>query len=178
MDFPQNTVTLNTMKDILRDNLVPSALRPAVRVLGLMLLTCCLAQSSEVMAVTLRGGVSQQAEAPPPAKRAQLQEKGIVGLNFEIQPQSYPFVVEVYPGTPAVRAGLRPGDVILSVNTAQTLGMSSPELDEAISDVPGDVVNFVVRRNGQILKAQLTVASLSTLNSRPVRSLYLQVFEE
>lgn len=118
-------------------------------------------------ALTLEGMVTQEVKLPP-----QADETGVIGVNFEIPPGSYPFIVEVYPGTPAERVGLRPGDVLISVNARTTKGMTRTQLDLAISDVPGEVVRFVVYRNGQTRPVQLTVAPLSSVWPQAVRQLY------
>jgi serine protease Do len=56
-------------------------------------------------------------------------------------------VERVLPGSPADNAGLRPGDVILSVNRRQTLTVS--EVKKALADIPrGQDALVLVRSNG------------------------------
>jgi serine protease Do len=56
-------------------------------------------------------------------------------------------VERVLPGTPADNAGLRPGDVILSVNRHQTASVS--DVKKALADIPkGQDALLLVRSNG------------------------------
>lgn len=121
---------------------------------------------------TLRGRVSQQVQAP-----ATPQEPGVVGIHFEIRPQTAPKIMEIYPGTPAAKAGLKPGDRVLAINNQPALGLSAAEVDAAISNIPGEPVDFLIQRGGRAFKVRLTVAPVGSLSSNPVRSLYQRLFD-
>ncbi len=126
-------------------------------------------------ALMLHGYASEQGkESARPAQSS----KGIVGLNLQITPDLSPIIMEVYPGTPAQKVGLHPGDIIISVNSQAMQGLSINEVDDAISDVPGDVVHFLINRDGHIFATNLTVVSLQSIQALRVRSLYTDIFKD
>ncbi len=128
------------------------------------LILSCVGQAE---AVTLKGTVSRDAElAPLPV------QKGVVGINFTIRHQKYPLIAEIYPGTPAALAGLLPGDEVVAINQQSTRTMSLNEVDVAISDQPGDRVLFAVHRQGRVFPVTVTVASVDSLHTPSVKSLY------
>ncbi|MFN2505062.1 MAG: S1C family serine protease, partial [Acidimicrobiales bacterium] len=68
------------------------------------------------------------------------------------------YVVQVEPGSPAERAGLRVGDVILSVGGTEV--SSAEDVGRAVrSHSPGDPVDVSWARGGQRLSAQVTLGS-------------------
>lgn len=98
-------------------------------------------------------------------------EPGIVGLDLRVTPAAYPIVYDVFQGTPADFSDLRQGDEVVSVNGIPTLGKSSFEIDQMISDRPGEAILFTVLRHGQVQKRRLTVLPLSQL-SEDLRALF------
>jgi 2-alkenal reductase len=70
------------------------------------------------------------------------------------------FVVEVVPGTPAERAGLRQGDIITALD-GQTIDEEHPFINLLLHYKPGDTVQLTINRDGQ--EQTLTV----TLGERP-----------
>ena len=67
-------------------------------------------------------------------------------------------IVEVLPGTPAEAAGLRPGDMIVSVDRQSLVG------DRTLGDVigayrPGDEVALTVLRNGRAQTIRVRLAA-------------------
>ncbi len=112
---------------------------------------------------TLHGQVS--AEGTPA-------NDGIIGINFEITPNVPPRIMEVYPGTPAERAGLRTGDLVLTINNTPTPGLSLSTVDALISNVPGDPVYFTVQRGAYRFPIRLTVQSLSAVPAQSFKRFY------
>ena len=118
-------------------------------------------------------------QVPPPVQQVKPEPtKGYVGVDLRI-PQgrssfayddqgvrpggAYPWVVQVFAGSPAAKAGLQPNDVILAINGRSTLGLSRRAVDLAISDVPGDVVRLrVVRNQSTYLLSSVVVEALPT----------------
>jgi membrane-associated protease RseP (regulator of RpoE activity) len=101
---------------------------------------------------------------PAPASPHAPSTHGIVGLDLLIQRGHYPLVHSVFRGTPAANQGVLPGDVILSINGAPTLGKNVNQVDAMISDVPGDPVSLTVQRGPQRAQVRLVVADLETLS--------------
>jgi carboxyl-terminal processing protease len=58
-------------------------------------------------------------------------------------------VISVYPGTPAKRGGLRPGDVIVEVDGKSIAGASSDEATTRIKGPAGTSVTLTVRSGGR-----------------------------
>jgi S1-C subfamily serine protease len=87
-------------------------------------------------------------------------EKGVVGLDMLIEPNHYPVIQNVFKGTPAQVAGLRVGDTILAINGVRVVNKTLREVDLLISDIPGELVNLIILRNGKPKKYSLTVMSL------------------
>jgi carboxyl-terminal processing protease len=57
-------------------------------------------------------------------------------------------VIEPFTGSPAYRAGIRPGDVILEVNDKKTEGMTTPEIADLLKGPRGTPVQVLVGRQG------------------------------
>ena len=57
-------------------------------------------------------------------------------------------VIAPFEGSPAYKAGLRPGDVILEVNDKRTDGLSTSEIAELLKGPKGTHVQVVVARDG------------------------------
>lgn len=137
----------------------------------LLLLACCASLTSDAAQPVPRGKV------PTPGKVAAKKpfvvqetyreqtpyedQKGIVGLDMLIEPERYPVVQRVFKGTPAYTEGVRSGDVILAINGVRAVNKSMWEVDKMISDIPGDVVNLTVMRDGQLRKFNLTVMPIN-----------------
>ncbi|WEX10636.1 Do family serine endopeptidase [Chelativorans sp. AA-79] len=96
-------------------------------------------------------------------------ERGFIGVS--LQPITQPMaqalglestegalIAEVEPGSPAAEAGLKAGDVIVSLNDEQ---VEDPrELSRAVGQRdPGETVNLSVRRDGEEVGVELTLAS-------------------
>lgn len=95
-----------------------------------------------------------------------LDSTGIVGLDMIIGSEPVPIINQVFRGTPAEKAGLSPGDRILSVDNQPLYGLSSDQVDIAISDIPGTKVHMTILRFGQKVNIELTVAPLHESSKR------------
>ncbi|MDQ7849677.1 MAG: S41 family peptidase [Armatimonadota bacterium] len=76
---------------------------------------------------------------------------GVV-LDLEVRP---PVVVEVVEGSPAQRAGLRRGDLILEIDGRSTITMPPQEVVSRLRGLPGTSVVVRVRRSGGELTVTL-----------------------
>ena len=66
-------------------------------------------------------------------------------------------VISPYVGTPAFKAGIRPGDVIVSIDDKSAQGMTSSELAELLRGAKGTTVKIVVSREGYAESLAFTV---------------------
>src|SRR5271155_4456069 len=83
------------------------------------------------------------------AKMREDQHGKYYGVGMVIQPQNNKIVV-VYPyeGTPSFKAGLRPGDTIVSVDGKSTENMNSEEVANMLKGPKGTHVHLTVSREG------------------------------
>jgi serine protease Do len=88
---------------------------------------------------------------------------GFLGVSVQdASPGAY--IISVVSGSPAARAGLQPGDIILSVDSTQVI--SSSQLASIISsDRPGQVVTLTIQRGIQTLSVKVTLGSKPTSNT-------------
>ena len=59
-------------------------------------------------------------------------------------------VVNPMPGSPAEKAGLKPGDIITHVDGKSVEGLGSSEVAAKIRGIEGTKVSITVNRNGQV----------------------------
>ena len=82
-----------------------------------------------------------------------------VGIGISISAKGeQPRVVEVYEGTPAQQAGLRPGDVLLRINGQTVAGMPLDEMTGLIRGGAGTRVDLVVRRGEDPAELTFSIA--------------------
>jgi carboxyl-terminal processing protease len=88
---------------------------------------------------------------PKDYARMQEDQRGrYYGVGMVIQQQQNKiYVVEPYEDTPAYRAGIKPGDVIASVDGKSTDGMSSDLVAKALKGPKGTHVSLTAIREGQ-----------------------------
>jgi carboxyl-terminal processing protease len=78
-------------------------------------------------------------------------EFGGVGLEVHVEASGELVVISVVDGTPAQRAGLKSGDVILAVEKKSTKGWESTDIVRALRGKHGTKVSLTVRRQGEEL---------------------------
>ncbi|AEG60729.1 carboxyl-terminal protease [Desulforamulus ruminis DSM 2154] len=71
-----------------------------------------------------------------------------IGIELEIKDQ-LPRVVKVFSGTPAQKAGLQSGDVIVAIEGQEAKGLSIYEVVGALQGKKGTQVHITVEREGQ-----------------------------
>jgi len=85
---------------------------------------------------------------------------GGIGMRIEEQPGKGVTIVVVFPNTPAERAGIREGDVIVGIDTLAVRGWNSRRVADSLTGVPGTKVNVTFARPGvpEPIKATFTRA--------------------
>jgi carboxyl-terminal processing protease len=71
-----------------------------------------------------------------------------VGMQVSPQPNGKTAVKAPFPGSPAYKVGLRPGDIIVSVNDKPTEGLNTTEIADMLKGPRGTPVKIVVSREG------------------------------
>lgn len=105
-----------------------------------------------------------------------------------VQRDNNVYISEPQPGSPALKAGLRPGDLIMMVNGDTTLGMSNEEVSKRLKGQPGTDVKVTVKRPysaDSILTFDITRANIP-VNTLPyygvvadeIGYIYLTTFNE
>jgi carboxyl-terminal processing protease len=89
-----------------------------------------------------------------------LDPKDISGIGVLIQPGGkgkYISAFYVVPRTPADRAGIKSGDVFLSVDGKSTKGMKSKQAVSLLRGAPNTVVHLQIERDGKPLPAPIAI---------------------
>jgi carboxyl-terminal processing protease len=72
-----------------------------------------------------------------------------VGMSIQPQPKTgRTMVVAPFPGSPAYKAGIRPGDVVMAVNDKRTDTLTTPEVADLLKGPRGTKVQIAVQRDG------------------------------
>lgn len=72
------------------------------------------------------------------------------GVGMTVAPRNNKtIVIAPFPGSPAYKAGIRPGDVIMIVNDKPTDGLNTTEVADLLKGPRGTPVQIVVSREGQ-----------------------------
>ncbi len=73
---------------------------------------------------------------------------GGVGIEISME-KGRPIVVAPIDGTPAFKAGLRPGDIIVAINGEDTFNMTIMDVVKKIRGKPGTIVKLTILRKGE-----------------------------
>src|SRR5580704_2646925 len=100
------------------------------------------APGSSIAVIVSRGGVQQPFSIPDSQAKSTTES----GLGF---PLVAPVTDEIGPGTPAEKAGMKPGDTILAINGKKIVTWS--QLVEIVRGSDGSPLHFQLRRDGSDL---------------------------
>ncbi len=88
-------------------------------------------------------------EDPSKAREEREDREGFGGIGVTIESESGETrVIAVYPGLPAGRAGVRVGDVIVSVDGVRLAGLDQEAIVHQLRGPPGRPVRLVIKRRG------------------------------
>ncbi len=88
-----------------------------------------------------------------------------IGADFEII-DGIPTVMSVFNNSPALEAGLKPGDQIISVNGLNPSGKTKEEIEAIIRGLPGTALNLSIQKpdDNQIINLDITRGEWSVSN--------------
>ena len=88
----------------------------------------------------------------PPNRLRRLTEQttgNYIGIGAQIQRRDdYPMIIAPFPGSPAERAGLRTGDLVVEIDSMKTRGWTNDEVLKALRGPPESEVTVVIERPG------------------------------
>ena len=104
-----------------------------------------------------------------------------VGIGVEVNFSSdYPVIASVFAGSPADKAGLKAGDVILKVGTTDVHGMNAVESGTLIRGPQGTTVQLTIERDGvqQTVTAERQAITIPSVRSTPLAGgvLYIRIY--
>jgi carboxyl-terminal processing protease len=99
-------------------------------------------------------------------------EFGGIGIEISME-KGRPIVVAPIEGTPAYKAGLRAGDIIIAINGEDTYGMSISEVVKKIRGKPGTKVKLTIYRPDEN-KTFDVIVERAKIHISPVKWTYLQ----
>jgi len=73
---------------------------------------------------------------------------GGIGMRIEEQPGKGVTIVAVFPNTPAEKAGIREGDIIVGIDTLTVRGWNSRRVADSLTGTPGTKVSVTFARPG------------------------------
>ena len=91
----------------------------------------------------------------------------LVGVGIEVTPgEEYPLVLNVIPGTPAEKSGIKTGDIIMAVDGQSISGWSLDEAVSKIRGIAGTKVKLTLKRGKDVfevspIRADIHVPSVS-----------------
>lgn len=101
---------------------------------------------------------------------AESQAEQFVGLGVSLQTVSlspntkYLAVVEVMPQSPALKAGIKPGDTIICIDGKESAGLTVPELKKIATKKLNQVTDVVVQRGKRKVRLQLVPSVINRSN--------------
>ena len=85
---------------------------------------------------------------PPAAPAVNLPTAAFGGIGAAINPSAKgPIIARAFPGTPSERAGLHPGDVILTVDGVSVTAMDVPGVSKLLRGPDGSTVTLTYSRD-------------------------------
>lgn len=89
--------------------------------------------------------------------------EGIGAVIREIEDAGEVEIITVLPDTPAQRAGLRAGDVFITVNGEDVLGLTTLQVAARVRGPVGTIVDLVMRRDGELIEFSIERARIQLI---------------
>jgi hypothetical protein len=104
---------------------------------------------------------------------------GVCGflMNMPIGKRGYAEILKSFPSMPAAEAGLRPGDLITSVNGQSTLDIPPREIWDWFTGMPGTEVKLELLRGAQPFNVTLKRMDIGRIPDFGTRAEFLTIFE-
>ncbi|MBI2996038.1 MAG: PDZ domain-containing protein [Candidatus Melainabacteria bacterium] len=123
--------------------------------------------SEKEQSIKLKGNIREDV-----AKVKPLTGIGVIGLRFIHQVGFPSYIEEVYANSPASRAGLRPRDLIFSIDGIRTENLNSDSVYQLLSGEPGTKVKVFITRGTSMLNLELIREDLANF-SPEIQNRYL-----
>ncbi len=134
------------------------------------------------MLETLEDPYTQYFSPEEAARFVETLENNYVGVGIRLEPgDGYPVVGEVFPDSPAQKAGIRKGDVIVGVDGQDVAGMALGEVVTRIRGPEGTEVTLTLRRDGKpiVFRLERARVAIPTMEARLLdhRTGYLRLYD-
>lgn len=97
---------------------------------------------------------------------------GVIGLRF-IHQNGYPsYIEQIYPNSPASKAGLKPSDLIFAIDGVRTDKLSSDSVYQLLAGSPGSRVKIFITRGQSMFNVEMLREDLANFPSE-VQNNYL-----
>lgn len=122
---------------------------------------------SQQQKTILKGNIQEEIKQVRP-----LTGIGVIGLRF-IHQSGYPsYIEEIYPNSPASKAGLRPTDLIFAIDGIRTDKISSDSVYQLLAGAPGSRVKIFITRGQSMFNVEMQREDLANFPSE-VQNNYL-----
>lgn len=115
----------------------------------------------------LKGNVQEQIKEVRP-----LTGIGVIGLRFVHQNGFPSYIEQIYPNSPASRAGLKPSDLIFAIDGIRTDRLSSDSVYQLLAGSPGSKVKIFITRGQSMFNVEMQREDLANFPSE-VQNRYL-----
>ena len=117
--------------------------------------------------IKLKGNIKEDVSKAKP-----LTGIGVIGLRFIHQAGYSSYVEQVYPNSPASRAGIQPKDLIFAIDGVRTDYLNSDSVYQLLSGEPGTKVKIFITRGQSMFNVELVREDLANF-SPDVQNRYL-----
>ena len=124
-------------------------------------------KSTSQRGVTLKGTIKEDV-----SNSKQLTGIGVIGIRFIHQSGFPSYIEQIYPNSPASRAGLRPKDLIFAIDEVRTDHLNSDSVYQLLAGDPGTKVKVFITRGQSMFNVEIVREDLANL-SPDVQNRYL-----